>query len=193
MRSYGSMVGKRFCLRLPMSCRYGSWGYAKSDNNAVIICIMRKIFYLCMLLVLAAVGPALAQSTPLTTKPTMSLYEYVQQYDEQKDQWQDLHAWARLERDSTGLYITLWNHWANERINPLFRIWAGSAPKYDPEQGQWYLVARMRRAKGSKVQICKVESSTVLALDPSVEFSVLTPDYTARYRISHVPFPEYEF
>lgn len=155
--------------------------------------VMKKVFWLSMLGVAGLVGSVGAQSRT-GSKRTTRLYEYVQQYDTLSGEWRDLHARVRLECDSSLTRITLWNHWGDERINPVFRIWTQESPQYDAESERWLLEARMRRAKGSNVRACRVESCTILALEPSMEFLVRTSDKSARYRISRKPIPEeYEY
>lgn len=163
--------------------------HTNGDKKNVNSHAMKKLFCLCILLTAGSLWPAVGQSR-WASKRTMRLYKYVQQYDNQSGQWRDIHARARLECDSLRTRITLWNHWGDERINPLFRVWATGGPMFDTSSEQWKLSARMRRAKGSHARDCTIESNAMIALDSHVEFLLRTSDYSVRYRISKQPILE---
>ena len=150
---------------------------------------MKKILYWGILLTVGPIWPIAAQSRGASKRTTL-LYEYVQQYDTLMGQWRDIHAWARLECDSTMTRITRWNQWGHETINPVFRVWTTMEPVFDASSEQWKMSARMRRTKGSSVRDCTIESGERIALGPSIEFLLRTSDNEARYRISRKPILE---
>ncbi len=155
----------------------------------VYLRVMKKLLYWSILLAAESVWPTEAQPRGASKRMT-HLYDYVQQYDPLSGQWRDMHARARLECDTTITRITLWNHWGHETINPVFRVWATAEPVFDTSSEQWKMSARMRRAKGSSVRDCTIESGEIIALVPNIEFSLRTSDNEARYRISKKPILE---
>lgn len=145
---------------------------------------MNLLRILIPLLACSAVLPAVRGQRSATNA---RLYAYVQRLDTASGTWRTLNAKARLTVDAHALTIVIWNDWGDERINPLVRIAVGNIPEKGAENNKWRYSGKIFRSENTGKD-CTIESCTIIANTKNPDFTVIGPDYSARYRISRKAF-----
>lgn len=114
------------------------------------------------------------------------IYRSVERLDTVSGEWERLNASARLTQRENETVIVIWNNWSDEKINPLIRIVIGREAECTEEgDGRRRYAGVVSRGLGSTQRGCTVESCTIIAETASVvEWTILTSDYSTRYRIS---------
>ncbi|SUE34599.1 hypothetical protein [Rikenella microfusus] len=134
------------------------------------------------LFLLSAFGVSSAAG-PESPADRSRLFPTVLKMDTVSNTWRAQNAWARIRIANGMLTVTVWNRWGEERINPLFRITVGNTPERNEAEGTWSYEGTIRRTADGFEKDCTIESCTIIANTKNPDFTIVSADFTGRYRI----------